>query len=192
MYPICKIKNNTNDILRLHEYEFPPYGVFDIDDSKREGWYSNEDVITAITDSTVKILDEDNVPLSASDGIRLLKGTQVLTLIPCFQASHHGVVNDNQYMALSDNLFMSDTVGWVAPATGFITGVSIGRDNTDTSRIEIRKNGQVTSAQLVTSAKSAHIYGLSVSFNGGDCISIYVGSGKIRNGVITVFCSWSE
>jgi hypothetical protein len=193
IYPICKIKNNTGSILRLHEYEFQPDDVFIIDDSKRIGWASNETVIESINNSTIKILDENDIIQTIENGINLLEGNIAKSKgAVCVSFGSETTIESNQYIKGSGNCSLSDTCGFIAPYSGKIVSISGGFFSVNNVCLGIRINGNSTTAKLNSNSVKAYRNNLNLSFNINDCISIYCESGSCKNPLITLFLNWSE
>lgn len=72
-YPICKIKNISGEIKSLHEKEFQIDEIFMIEDSKRQGWANNDDVITAIVNNDFEIHDATEAIIGINNQIDYLK-----------------------------------------------------------------------------------------------------------------------
>lgn len=77
MYPVCKIKNISGEIKALHEHIFQIDELFVIEDSQRDGWASNDDVLTAITEVQFQIYNETEAIEGVSDQIDYLKNIGV-------------------------------------------------------------------------------------------------------------------
>lgn len=57
MYPICRIKNLTDEVLRLYAYEFQPQATYAVPDSEREGWASDDAAMAALAAGEIEIRD---------------------------------------------------------------------------------------------------------------------------------------
>jgi len=80
-YPVCYIKNISGVVKALFEHEFAVDEVFEIDDSKRDVWAGNDDVLVAISNGLVEVRDGNGVVGGVSDQIDYLKNNVVKSYI---------------------------------------------------------------------------------------------------------------
>ena len=176
-----------------------PTETYEIELNEIDGFLREPSLEQNIIDGLI-IVNNGTSDLSNTDGWDWLNTMYLDTAgsvnagkgILTFQAARNGTINENRYMNITDGCAMGEHIGWVPPWDGKIIAISIGRENVDASIIEVRINGQSTSAQLSTTNNKDYINTLNLSFNAGDSLSIYVKSGQLHRAIVTVFCTWGE
>jgi len=193
------LKNTTQSNIDIYGVRINPNGEYSIPVTEIDGFLNDVNLLDLIMSGDI-IVNDGTDDLPALEGWEWLNTFYIDTDtysnnegkgMLSFQAGRNGTINGGSYMRISNGLAMDENIGWVAPWDGKIVAISIGRNNTDSSVIEVRINGNSTSAQLSTNDNTSYVNNLNVSFSAGDSLSIYLKSGKIKRGVVTVFCLWS-
>ena len=94
------------------------------------------------------------------------------------------------YLRMFNGCAMSDTTGFVSPWNGTIIGMGIGRDDTNSCTIQVRRNGATSGAQLSSSTYRTSVNNLNIDFSADETLSLYLSSGIATNPQCWVFIKW--